>query len=74
MDKSPTLHEMYPHLSEAELREAEENLAQYLSLVLRIYERIRTDSAGYEQFRQLTATNGTLSSCIPRRIVASGPQ
>lgn len=35
----PTIRELYPELSEEELREAEDKLERYILLVLRIYER-----------------------------------
>ena len=35
----PTLREVYPTLSEADLKTAEENLDRYLQLAWRIYER-----------------------------------
>lgn len=38
-----TIRDLYPHLSEKELREAEENLRQYLQVLLRIYERIEAE-------------------------------
>ena len=40
----PQLRELYPHLSDEELRESEENLNRYLNVVLRIYERIKTEN------------------------------
>jgi hypothetical protein len=39
---APTIRDLYPHLSENELAEAEQILERYLALVLRIFER--TDS------------------------------
>lgn len=35
-----TIKDLYPNLSDGELKEAEENLDRYLELVLRIYNRI----------------------------------
>jgi hypothetical protein len=35
-----TIKQLYPELSEAELRLAEENLTAYLGLILRIYTRL----------------------------------
>jgi hypothetical protein len=46
--------DLYPHLTEEQLQEAEENLQRYLELAVRIYERIRTDPKAYSQFRSLT--------------------
>lgn len=53
----PTIRDLYPHLSEEELKEAEENLERYLELSLRMYERIRSDPKAYAQFKALTASN-----------------
>jgi len=35
----PTIRDLYPHYTEKELAEAEDNLERYLTLVLRICER-----------------------------------
>ena len=45
MDKNPTvtIRDLYPHLSEKELEEAEDNLDRYLALALRIFERIELE-------------------------------
>jgi hypothetical protein len=51
-----TIRDLYPHLSEDQLKEAEENLERYLELVLRIYERIRGDPKAYSAFKSLTAS------------------
>lgn len=37
--EKPTIRDLYPLLSEAELLEAENNIERYLALVLRIFER-----------------------------------
>jgi hypothetical protein len=39
-----TIRDLYPHLSEAQQKEAEENLDRYFELVLRICERIRLEA------------------------------
>lgn len=46
MDKNPTptIRDLYPHLSEKELTEAEDNLDRYLALVLRIFERVESEA------------------------------
>lgn len=36
----PTIEELFPHLTEIELAQAEANLDRYLTLVLRIFTRI----------------------------------
>jgi hypothetical protein len=51
-----TIPDLYPHLSEAQLKEAEENLGRYLELELRVYERILADPEAYARFRALTAS------------------
>jgi hypothetical protein len=44
--KTPTLRDLYPHLNEEQLAEVEDTLERYLALVLRIFERLesQTDS------------------------------
>ena len=56
MDKkaAPTIRDLYPNLSEKEIAVAEDNLEQYLLLMLRIYERIQGDPESYARFRALT--------------------
>lgn len=39
----PELRELYPHFTDEELRESQENLEEYLKVVLRIYERMKAD-------------------------------
>ena len=51
----PELRKLYPNLSDEELLEAEENLKGYLEVVLRIYERIRSDPEEYARFKKLVA-------------------
>ena len=51
---APTIRELYPHMSEEELRVAAENLDQYLILVAQIYERICSDPAECAKFLALT--------------------
>ena len=63
---APTIHELYPTLTGDQLREAEENLDQYLSLALRIYERLIADPETYAHFRTLIGTGGTLGCTTPR--------
>lgn len=46
----PTIQDLYPLLSGAALKEAEENLDQYLESTLRLYERISADPVAYERF------------------------
>jgi hypothetical protein len=51
-----TIRDLYPHLSEERLQEAEENLERYLEVVLRIYERIQADPEAAACLRSLTAS------------------
>jgi len=55
-DKEPvrTVRDLYPHLDDEQIKEAEETLERYLELALRIYERIRANPDTYAQFRTLT--------------------
>lgn len=40
---TPTIRDLFPHLNERELAQAEDNLDRYLTLVLRIVERSELD-------------------------------
>lgn len=42
--KIPTIHELYPQLTEEECAVAKENLKRYLLLVLRIFERLEAEA------------------------------
>lgn len=41
---APTIRDLYPHLTDAELEVAENDLEQYLALVLRIFERTESET------------------------------
>ena len=43
-EKSTSVSEWFPQLSEEELREAEENLRQYLAVVRRIFEHVQANN------------------------------
>ena len=47
MDESSSLKisDLYPGLSADELREAEDNVKRYLTVVMRIYERLAAESS-----------------------------
>ncbi len=49
-----TIHDLYPHFNDQELKKAEENFRHYLELTARIYDRIRQAPDAYAQFRTLT--------------------
>lgn len=59
----PSIHDLYPHLNDAERAEAEDNLERYLALTTRIFERIESDSN--PQADVLTAGTGTLPCTSP---------
>jgi hypothetical protein len=42
--KSISMRDLYPHLEEAQLKEAEENFQRYLEIARRTFERINSDS------------------------------
>lgn len=56
----PSIRDLYPTLSDAELAEVEGNLDEYLTLVLRIFDRLQADA----QANRLTPGTGTLP-CTP---------
>ncbi len=58
----PTIRDLYPHLSDAELSEAAGNLDQYLLLVLKILKRVERQSNPHPD--PLTPRDGTLA-CTP---------
>jgi len=66
---TPTIRDLYPHLTEKQLAEVEDILERYLTLVLRIFERTETET--YPQVGQLTRYTGTLP-CTPPRSKSSG--
>jgi hypothetical protein len=51
-----TIRDLYPHLNDEQLKDAEENLNRYLELTLRIYDRVRQDVAAYARFKTLTGS------------------
>jgi len=55
-DPPVTIRDLYPHLNDEQLKEAEENLERYLELTLRIYDRIRQDPEAYARFKTLTGS------------------
>lgn len=52
MDKkpAPTLRDLYPHLNEEQLAEVEDTWERYLALVLRIFERLESETDAREPF------------------------
>jgi len=43
MERGPTIRDLYPHLNEDELREAEDNLQRYFEIALRIHDRLESE-------------------------------
>jgi len=66
MDKkpAPTIRDLYPDLTEAELAEAEDAHDRYLALVLRIFERLQLEAGA--QSDQLTPDTGALTCEMPK--------
>jgi hypothetical protein len=50
------LRQLYPHLSDSQLKEANENLRQYVALALRVFERLELDVEAWARFEALTAS------------------
>jgi len=50
-----TIRDLYPHLNEEQLKEAEENFKRYIELSIRMYRRIQADPEAYARFKALTA-------------------
>ena len=59
MNSTPSIRDLFPKLTEKELAEAEDNLERYLTLVLRIFERM--ESKMDPQADPLAPGTGTLS-------------
>lgn len=49
------IRELYPTLTDEQLRQAEETLDRYLESAARQFNRIRADPTAYKEFRALTA-------------------
>jgi hypothetical protein len=60
-EKSPiTIHDLFPSMDEKQQKEAEENLTQYLDLVMRIFTRLETNRESDATASTLTPPDGTL--------------
>jgi hypothetical protein len=55
---NPSIRDLYPHFTEKELAEAEDNLERYLTLVLRIFERMELETS--TRASQLTPATGAI--------------
>jgi hypothetical protein len=56
LEEERTLRQLYPHLSDSQLEEANENLREYVAFALRVFERLEVDSDAWERFEALTAS------------------
>ena len=64
MEKTvPAIQKLYPRLNEQEFKEAEDTLDRYLALVLRIFERLESETR--PQADQLISCTGTLGCTAP---------
>ncbi len=66
-----TFESLYPDLDPQEREAAQERFDRYLAIVLRIYERVRSDPDAYRQFLALTgrdadATMNDTDLVVPR--------
>jgi len=64
MMNTPTIRDLYPHLNESELAQAEDNLDRYLNLILGVFERTELDP----QLPLLAPDMGTVSCTPPRSV------
>ena len=62
---APTIRDLYPHFTDAQLAEAEDAHDRYLAIVLRIFERLEIEAAA--QAGQLTPE----TSAIPCKTLES---
>lgn len=53
-EKHISIQDLYPHLNDEQIKEAEENLYRYIELTVRMYDRIRHDPDAYARFKTLT--------------------
>jgi hypothetical protein len=60
-DGAPTLRDLYPHLTDAGVADAENRFDRYIELALRIFERLAADPTYPENLRALTAERGELT-------------
>lgn len=51
------IRELYPHLDETQLKQAEENLKRYLAVAIRIYERLLDESQASANPKTLTVSS-----------------
>jgi hypothetical protein len=56
--KRKTLRELYPHLPDAELSEAQDRIDRYIKLALDVFERLRNESGYPKNIQVLTEDIG----------------
>jgi len=60
------MRDLYPHMSEAELAVAEANLKRYVALIVRIYDRLKSEGKSWPDPPDLT-TSGKHPTIQPER-------
>jgi hypothetical protein len=60
-DQEITLRQLYPHLSDSQLEEADETFREYVALALRVFERLELDPDAWARFEVLTASRQKLT-------------
>jgi hypothetical protein len=60
-EEPPTLRDLHPHLTDAEIADAEIRFDRYIELAVRIFERLSADPTYPENIRRLTAGCGELT-------------
>jgi len=68
-NRPPTIKELFPHLNPNELKEAEGNMGLYLKLVLRIFDRLESDT--HPQTDQLISSTGTVGCTPPQSEISN---
>jgi len=73
-DQSKSLRQLYPHLSDSQLEEANEILRQYVALAIRVFERLELDPEAWAHFEVLTASRrgSTMNRERPETDIPSG--
>jgi hypothetical protein len=56
LEQARTLRQRYPHFSDSQLEETNENLRQYVALALRVFERLELDAEAWARFEALTVS------------------
>jgi hypothetical protein len=58
-----SVRQLYPHLSDLQLQEANENVRDYVALAVRVFERLELDQEAWGRFEALTVSrrNNTMN-------------